>query len=224
MNMKRSNEMDYTLLNIVSDDMPTKRRIMIYSLELFNRKGYSETTTRHIASAVGITSGSIYGHFSSKEEILEYMLKDYGEYTKGMYETLDTESILRKKPTGEGVGECLMSSISILSKDIYYANLVHLVHQEQHRNPLFGAFVLLRLQETKDYVKKIFDILKEMNIIKEDANDECWGVVTYSLMHTLSSCLAISIRQQKQSYSMADMGAMLRYIFDTAIAAHKKEG
>ncbi len=37
---------------------------------LFSRRGYERTSVRDIAEAVGIQSGSIFYHFSSKEEIL----------------------------------------------------------------------------------------------------------------------------------------------------------
>ena len=138
--------MDYSLLNILSDEMPTRQKIMICALRLFSSKGYAETTIRDIASAVGITPGSIYGHFNSKEELLHYMLTDYEEYTHEMFSKVDIVPILEERPTGEGITMCFMASVSSLTESVYYANLVHLIHQEQHRNALFGRFVLLRLQ------------------------------------------------------------------------------
>lgn len=40
------------------------------ALRLFAREGYDATSMREIAAAVGLKAGSLYNHFSSKEEIL----------------------------------------------------------------------------------------------------------------------------------------------------------
>jgi len=72
------NSMDHPLYQLLNDDMPTKQKIIICALQMFCDKGYIETTIRDISTAVGITSGTIYSHFSSKDDILQYMLDDYG--------------------------------------------------------------------------------------------------------------------------------------------------
>ena len=213
--------MDYSLSNLINEKTPTKQKIMICALRLFCTKGYIETTVRDIASAVGITSGSIYSHFSSKEEMLMYILNDYSEYTKNMFSSFDIRPILENNPTGEGIAECFMSSSSILIKDPYYANLVHLIHQEQHRNSLFGNIVLLRLQETTEFVERIFNLLKEMNVIKADAEAEYWGVFAYSLLHFIPTCVAISISQKIPGYTVMDLKPMLATMFDAMLDAYK---
>ena len=213
--------MDYSLSKILNDNIPTKQRIMICALQMFCTKGYSETSIRDIASAVGISPGAIYGHFESKEELLNCMLSEYAENTKNLFHRVDIESILKEKPTGEGVSLCLVSSFSVLSEDVYYANLVHLIHQEQHRNPLFGSFILLRMKETTEFITRIFDVLKSLNALRADVDPEYWGVFTYSLLHTISSCTAINIAQKTAGYTMMDLPKMLRCLFDAALIASK---
>ena len=212
--------MDYTLTNILNDAMPTKQKIMICALHMFSTKGYSETTMRDIATDVGITPGSIYGHFASKEEILSAMLNDYAEYTKDLFGHVDIEPILKEKPTGEGVALCFMLSMSKLTEEVYYANLVHLIHQEQHRNPLFARFVLVRLQETTEYVVRIFNILKDMNVLRPDVDAEYCGAIAYSVCHTISSCAAISAMLKTPVYGVKDIVPILRYMFDMVLSAY----
>ena len=48
----------------------TKQRIIDAALGMFAAGGYDKVTIRDIAYEAGITSGSIYGHFESKEQIL----------------------------------------------------------------------------------------------------------------------------------------------------------
>lgn len=51
-------------------DLTKRARILEEAAKLFRHQGYAATTLRQIAEATGIMAGSIYYHFSSKEEIL----------------------------------------------------------------------------------------------------------------------------------------------------------
>lgn len=54
-----------------------RARILTASVQLFASQGFAETTVRHIADAVGLLSGSLYHHFTSKEAILETVLREF---------------------------------------------------------------------------------------------------------------------------------------------------
>ena len=55
--------------------MKTKEKILLTSVELFNRNGVVAVTTNHIAEAMSISPGNFYFHYDNKEEILEELLK-----------------------------------------------------------------------------------------------------------------------------------------------------
>lgn len=44
---------------------------------LFSKQGYQQTSTRQIAAAAGLKSGSIYHHFQTKEDILHAIVRPY---------------------------------------------------------------------------------------------------------------------------------------------------
>lgn len=48
----------------------TKRKIIDAGLHLFARQGYHKTTVQDLAGYIGMTSGALFHHFSSKKEIL----------------------------------------------------------------------------------------------------------------------------------------------------------
>lgn len=50
--------------------MKTKERVLVTSIELFNRNGVTPMTTNHIAKAMQISPGNLYFHYDNKEEIL----------------------------------------------------------------------------------------------------------------------------------------------------------
>lgn len=50
--------------------MKTKEKILLQSIELFNRHGVSPVTTNHIAKGMNISPGNLYFHYANKEEII----------------------------------------------------------------------------------------------------------------------------------------------------------
>lgn len=59
---------------LITDPQSAKGRLLKQARLLFHQKGFDKTTVRDIASATGILSGSIFHHFSSKEEILRCVM------------------------------------------------------------------------------------------------------------------------------------------------------
>jgi AcrR family transcriptional regulator len=57
----------------VSDERPTRERIIDEAMRLFGERGYAATTVADIESAAGLTGGGggLYRHFPSKKALLE---------------------------------------------------------------------------------------------------------------------------------------------------------
>ena len=54
----------------------TKRKIFEASMQLFAEKGYEATSVEEITSLVGVAKGTLYYHFSSKEEIFNFLAEE----------------------------------------------------------------------------------------------------------------------------------------------------
>lgn len=54
----------------------TKRKIFETSMRLFSEKGYDATSIEEITATVGIAKGTLYYHFSSKEEIFNFLVEE----------------------------------------------------------------------------------------------------------------------------------------------------
>jgi AcrR family transcriptional regulator len=54
-----------------------RTEILAAAAELFAEKGFAGTTVRDIADAVGILSGSLYHHFTAKEDMVEEIFAAY---------------------------------------------------------------------------------------------------------------------------------------------------
>src|ERR1700728_5385131 len=61
----------------------TRERVLAEAERLFRERGYAATSLEQIAEAADVTKGAIYGHFSSKEDLLLSAIeaaptRDYG--------------------------------------------------------------------------------------------------------------------------------------------------
>ncbi len=65
--------------------MKTKERILVTSIELFNRNGVTAITTNHIAKAMEISPGNLYFHYDNKEEILVELFKRMSKDTYAIW-------------------------------------------------------------------------------------------------------------------------------------------
>ena len=54
----------------------TKRKIFEISMKLFAEKGYDATSIEEITATVGVAKGTLYYHFSSKEEIFNFLVEE----------------------------------------------------------------------------------------------------------------------------------------------------
>jgi TetR/AcrR family transcriptional regulator, cholesterol catabolism regulator len=73
---------------------PSRRdKIVSAASTLFTQKGFRSTTVRDIAAKAGMNSGSLYAHFSSKEEILyEIMLAETQRIVAAVSEIVESDA------------------------------------------------------------------------------------------------------------------------------------
>ncbi|MFP5519568.1 MAG: TetR/AcrR family transcriptional regulator [Bdellovibrionia bacterium] len=65
--------------------MKTKEKILLTSVDLFNRSGVNAITTNHIAKAMSISPGNLYFHYDNKEEILVELFKRMAKETYAIW-------------------------------------------------------------------------------------------------------------------------------------------
>ena len=195
-----------------SNNITTRQKIVICSLDLFAVKGYTETSVRDIASAVGIKAASLYNHFSSKDDMLQYILNDFYIRAQDIFDNPQMPSILRENPTAEGILQCMPVSFSIL-EDQYYSKVLHLLFQEQHRNAVVRNYVAKTTQVAEQYVEKIFDELKKMNVIRHDADPDFWKKIASSILYTFPNRSMLGIGEESPDFAGMNLTGMLHYMY-----------
>ena len=70
----------------------TKKRIYECAFELFMEKDFSDVKVQDIAKKAGVSVGSVYYHYRSKEEIIDYGYFAFDQQLKEFYESSAPQS------------------------------------------------------------------------------------------------------------------------------------
>ena len=126
----------------------TKRKIFETSMKLFAEKGYDATSIEEITSVVGVAKGTLYYHFSSKEEIFNFLIEE------GMKLLKNSISIKTEKQEAyiDKLKAVILIEIKIIIK---YENFMSIVFSEIWGNSK-------RSNTCRKYVNEYLDIVKEI--------------------------------------------------------------
>ena len=148
----------------------TKEKIFDVSIDLFSQNGYDGVSIRQIAKEVGIKESSIYNHYQSKESILESILSYY------INEMLKEEAPVMQPKENMNMDfdhfykEGSNRFISKLSEEkmmkITRIFLVESYHNEKIKKFVKEAIIGYAINGWED----LFNLMKEMNFIKKDAD------------------------------------------------------
>src|SRR6478672_11720543 len=76
------------------DAEATRRRLIAAALELFTTTGFRATTTPMLADRAGIAEGTIYRHFSGKDELLNAAYRQVQDWAAGMVKEIESDRLL----------------------------------------------------------------------------------------------------------------------------------
>ena len=115
-----------------SDNPDREQRILDAAAELISHYGYDKTSVSDIAEAAGISTGAVYLHFTSKEELFEALLyREVMEYSESWLAYIEAD------PQGGTIGG--------LYKAVLYAI---------NRNPFMSAIVKQDPRIFGNYLRK----------------------------------------------------------------------
>ncbi len=120
-------------------------------MKLFAEKGYDATSVEEITATVGVAKGTLYYHFSSKEEIYNFLLE---EGTKLLINNIDLK-VSKFEKTIDKLRSVALLQLRIITK---YENLITIylsqVWGNDTRNQKCKKYI-------NDYIAKIEEIVKE---------------------------------------------------------------
>jgi AcrR family transcriptional regulator len=165
----------------------TKRKIFETSMKLFAEKGYDATSIEEITATVGVAKGTLYYHFSSKEEIFNFLIEEGVKLLKNSIE-IKTEKL---ENSIDKVKAIVLIEIKVLVK---YEDFMTIVLSE-----IWGSSQRSNVCKEKvfEYIKMIEKIvadgMQKGEIIEGDANVMASGIFGFTC-----SSLIYKMRNENQ--------------------------
>lgn len=165
----------------------TKRKIFETSMKLFAEKGYDATSIEEITATVGVAKGTLYYHFSSKEEIFNFLVEEGIKLLQNSVEikTAKLKSYIDK------LKAIVLIQIKIVVK---YEDLITILLSQfwgkEERNEMCKKHIL-------EYVKKIEQIVQE-GIDKGEIKNGNAQAIASEIYALICSSLVYKARNKKE--------------------------
>jgi len=175
----------------------TKRKIFETSMKLFAEKGYEATSIEEITATVGVAKGTLYYHFSSKEEIFNFLIE---EGIKLLQNSIDIKTSKRNNYIDK-IKAIVLIQIKIVAK---YEDIITILlsqfwgNEERHKKCQNLVF---------DYIGKIEKIVQE-GMEKEEIKkgevsaiaSEIYGLICSTLIYKKREGKDMDIMKLYQEY------------------------
>lgn len=175
----------------------TKRRIFNTAVQLFSEKGYDNTNIEEITAVAGVAKGTLYYHFTKKEDIFDMLLEEGLKLLKNNIE-------IKTK-------ECTTAMDKI--KAITLVQIKVIVNYESFLNVIFSELWGEDSRNIKckkavfEYIKILEEVIKEgiENGEFHDGNvealaSEIFGITVSSLIYRLKKNREVDVKDVYNSF------------------------
>lgn len=187
----------------LTDSTKAARRAQIIeaAISCFLEKGYTNTSMSDIIKASGLSSGSIYSHFSGKEDILITSINERLNNVKELYETLPEgagpQDILETIHTNQLVNDNFSAMLRIRAKSLHAPEIARATADTM---PLLQGIIVKTLTP---WAAEQLSVLHEINPNPAQRTPE------------QEALIADYARDTADAFMMVFQGYMLRSFFGT---------
>lgn len=162
----------------------TKRKIFETSMKLFAEKGYDATSIEEITATVGVAKGTLYYHFSSKEEIFNFLIE---EGVKLLQNSIDIKTTKLDNYIDK-IKAVILIQIKIVNKyEDFITILLSQFYGKEARNRMCQKYVY----EYIDKIEKIVDDGMKAGQIKKGnpkvIASEIYALIASTLVYKMKS-------------------------------------
>lgn len=171
----------------------TKRKIFETSMKLFAEKGYDATSIEDITETVGVAKGTLYYHFTSKEEIFDFLIE---EGIKLLQNSVDIKTAKYSNYLDK-IKAIVLIQIKIVNK---YENLINIILTQlwgkEKRNLKCQKLIYEYTDKIEEFVRQG---MKLGQIKGDDAKiiaTEIYGLICSTLMYKM---------REREKFDITDM-------------------
>lgn len=184
----------------------TRERIIDAAIDLFSQKGYTETTMREIAKAVGIRASSLYNHYACKEELLETVLQLYSSYSYNQIDHSLDEKLKSLEPTADALTSLLFFRFPTEVAD-RYIKILKIICHEYIRNKKVQHYLRYGMIEPNYHkIRFVFDSLIAQGKIAP-CNTDYIASAAFSVLlaYTMLGTMDMSYMAESSNQTMFDV-------------------
>lgn len=187
-----------------SGENSTVERLLEAAVALFSRQGYAATSTREVASLLGMQKASLYYHIQSKEDLLYFICKSSLEKIRH-----DVESAMQNVPDPlERVRTLIVAHMESMLryKDEHATTLTEMYALSKDR---LGQIVALR-EDYVDLVRSTLHAAQKAGVLRKDIDARYLSLGLLGLMNRV-----LVWYRRRGPMSPAQLGQLLAVIFLT---------
>lgn len=152
----------------------TKRKIFETSMKLFAEKGYDATSVEEITATVGVAKGTLYYHFSSKEEIFKFLIEEGVKLLKNSI-AIKTDKL---EDSIDKIRAIVLIQIKVLVKyESFMTIILSQIWGTDPRSKMCRAYVFEYIQMIEEIVKQG---IQKGEIIEGDPNVIASGIFGFT--------------------------------------------
>ena len=180
----------------------TKRKIFETSMKLFAEKGYDATSIEEITATVGVAKGTLYYHFSSKEEIFNFLVEEGVKLLKNSI-AIKTDKL---ENSIDKIRAIVLIQIKILVKyESFMTIILSQIWGNDARSQMCRSYVFEYIQMIEEIVK---DGIEKGEIIDGDPNVIASGIFGFTC-----SSLIYKMRHHNEELDMIKLDKEIEKIF-----------
>lgn len=169
--------------------MGTKEKILSKALDLFNIEGVEKVTTRHIATAMGISQGNLHYHYPTKNVVIEVLFEQF------LIEVKKAEHFKNKSFEKEMVIDSMKENFKIMYRYRFFFKDNEVVWR---RLPKIKKTTLELFNLKKFQILDIITLYKNQGVFREEISEEQIYFLADQFIFTITSWLVAKEYMGKQ--------------------------
>lgn len=170
----------------------TKRKIFETAMKLFAEKGYDATSIEEITATVGVAKGTLYYHFSSKEEIYKFLIE---EGMKLLRNSIQIKTVQLSNPIAKLKAVIIIQLKVIMKYDEFITILLSHIWGNKERHYSFRKYIYEYIDIIKKYIE---EGIKEGLIKEGDSHlmaSTIFGIICAVKIHKMSKSEELVIEE-----------------------------